>query len=341
LKKTKIKFLLICFFVSFSNNPAFSSKISNKQILDLSEKQVELFSNQLRNVCNSNKFYKNLNKIFKHEFGKPNEWKQKCLILKEKNSIEEFKNYLIQNFKFKKIQENSGLLTGYYEPIIRVSRKQNNVYKFPILGRNTYYIKKPRKFIEKNFRKKDVILWTDDKVNLFFLHIQGSGIGEFLNKEKVKLVYDGNNEMSYTSIGKLLIKKKYINKNSINLFTIKEWLRANSDLSKEILNQNKRFIFFKERSFGVGAQPIGAFGAPLVPNYSVAVDTNIYPLGLPFFIQMEKDKSIMPVVSLDTGGAIIGANRADLFLGRGEVAERQAGTLKKKIYLHAFIPYSN
>ena len=341
MKKTKIKFLLICFFVSFSNNPAFSSKISNKQILDLSEKQVELFSNQLRNVCNSNKFYKNLNKIFKHEFGKPNEWKQKCLILKEKNSIEEFKNYLIQNFKFKKIQENSGLLTGYYEPIIRVSRKQNNVYKFPILGRNTYYIKKPRKFIEKNFRKKDVILWTDDKVNLFFLHIQGSGIGEFLNKEKVKLVYDGNNEMSYTSIGKLLIKKKYINKNSINLFTIKEWLRANSDLSKEILNQNKRFIFFKEISFGGGLHPVGAFGIPLMPYHSIAVDKNIYPLGLPFFIQMEKDKSILPVVSLDTGGAIIGANRADLFFGRGDVAEKKAGILKKKIYLHAFIPYSN
>ena len=66
--------------------------------------------------------------------------------------------------------------------------------------------------IEKNFRKKDVILWTDDKVNLFFLQIQGSGIGEFSNKEKVKLVYDGNNEMSYTSIGKILIKKEYINK---------------------------------------------------------------------------------------------------------------------------------
>ena len=85
----------------------------------------------------------------------------------------------------------------------------------------------------------------------------------------------------------------------------------------------------------------GAFGIPLIPNYSVAVDKNIYPLGLPFFIQMEKDKSILPVVSLDTGGAIIGANRADLFFGRGKVAERKAGVLKKKIYLHAFIPYSN
>ena len=341
MKKTKIRFLLICFFISFSNNQAFSSKISNKQILGLSDKQVAIFSNQLKRVCNSSKFYRNLKKIFKHEFGKANEWKQKCLILKEKNSVQEFKNYLIQNFKFKKIQKHAGLLTGYYEPIIKVSRKQNNVYKFPILGRNKYYIKKPRNFIEKNFRKKDVILWTDDKINLFFLHIQGSGIGEFSNKEKVKLVYDGNNEMSYTSIGKLLIKKEYINKDSVNLFTIKEWLRANSDLSEELLNQNKRFIFFKEISFGVGLHPVGAFGIPLMPYHSIAVDKNIYPLGLPFFIQMEKDKSILPVVSLDTGGAIIGANRADLFFGRGEVAEKKSGILKKKIYLHAFIPYSN
>ena len=140
---------------------------------------------------------------------------------------------------------------------------------------------------------------------------------------------------------KLLIRKKYISKDNVNLFTIKNWLRTNSDLSAEILNQNKRFIFFKEMSFDKAEQPIGAFGTPLVPNYSVAVDKNIYPLGLPFFIQMEQDKSIMPVVSLDTGGAIIGANRADLFCGRGDVAEKKAGTLKKKIYLHAFIPYSN
>ena len=333
--------MLICFFVSFFNNPAFSSKIINKQILNLSDTQVSLFLNELRGVCKSSTFYKNLNKKFDNKFGDANEWKRKCLTLKKKISAKEIKKYLIQNFKFKKIENTSGLLTGYYEPVIRVSRKRNDVYKFPILSKNKNYINKPRMFIEKNFKKKDVILWTDDEVNLFFLHIQGSGIGEFENSEKVKLVYGGNNQMSYTSIGKLLIRKKYISKDNVNLFSIKNWLRTNSDLSAEILNQNKRFIFFKEMSFDKAEQPIGAFGTPLVPNYSVAVDKNIYPLGLPFFIQMEQDKSIMPVVSLDTGGAIIGANRADLFCGRGEVAEKKAGTLKKKIYLHAFIPYSN
>ena len=341
MKKTKINFLLVCFFVSFLNNHAFSSKIINKQILNLSDTQVSLFLNELRDVCKSSTFYKNLNKKFDNKFGDANEWRRKCLTLKKKISAKEIKKYLIQNFKFKKIENTSGLLTGYYEPVIRVSRKRNDVYKFPILSKNKNYINKPRMFIEKNFKKKDVILWTDDEVNLFFLHIQGSGIGEFENSEKVKLVYGGNNEMSYTSIGKLLIRKKYISKDNVNLFTIKNWLRKNSDLSAEILNQNKRFIFFKEMSFDKAEQPIGAFGTPLVPNYSVAVDKNIYPLGLPFFIQMEQDKSIMPVVSLDTGGAIIGANRADLFCGRGDVAEKKAGTLKKKIYLHAFIPYSN
>ena len=341
MKKIKIKFLVIILFVNFQNNQAFSSKISNKQILELSDTQVALFSNHLRRVCNSSKFYENLNKVFEQKFGKPTEWKKKCLGLEENKSAKDFKKFLIENFKFKKIQEKSGLLTGYYEPVIRVSRNRDAFYKFPILDKNNFYTKKPRSFIEKNFKEKDVILWTDDEINLFFLHIQGSGIGEFPSKERVKLVYNGNNNMSYKSIGKIMIKKNHINKNNVNLFTIKKWLRANPTLSKKILHQNKRFIFFKEMSFGKDKNPIGAFGTPLEPNLSVAVDKNIYPLGLPFFIQIEKNESILPVISLDTGGAIIGPNRADLFFGRGEIAEKKAGILKKKIYLHAFIPYSN
>ena len=341
MKKIKIKLLLVYFFINFLNNQASSTKISHEQILKLSDTQVNLFSNQLRNICNSSRFYENLNKIFKHKFGKPTEWKQKCLILEKNKSAKNFKKFLINNFKFKKIHEKSGLLTGYYEPIIRVSRKRNTFYKFPILNKNNFYIKKPRRFIEKNFKEEDVILWTDDEINLFFLHIQGSGIGEFTNKEKVKLVYNGNNDMSYKSIGKLLIKRNYIDKNNVNLFTIKKWLRKNPAMSKEILHQNQRFIFFKEIPFGIDKHPVGAFGTPLTPNLSVAVDKNIYPLGLPFFIQMENSESILPVISLDTGGAIIGPNRADLFFGRGEVAEKKAGVLKKKIYLNAFIPYSN
>ena len=341
MRKIKIRFLLVLFFLNFSYNKGFPSKISNEQILNLSDEEVTFFSNQLQNVCSSSTFFKNLNKIFEHKFGEPNEWKQKCLELKDKKTAKDFKKFLIQNFKFKKIQQKSGLLTGYYEPVIKVSRKRNNLYRFPILTNSKYYLKKSRSFIETNFREEDVILWTDDEINLFFLHIQGSGIGEFFNKDKVKLVYNGNNGMRYKSIGKILISKKYISAKNVNLFTIKNWLRTNPDLSKEILYQNKRFIFFKEKPFATKDQPIGAFGSPLIPNFSVAVDRNIYPLGLPFFIQVEKDKSISLAISLDTGGAIIGANRADLFFGRGEIAEKRAGLLKKKIYLHAFIPYSN
>ena len=130
----------------------------------------------------------NLNQTFEHKFGKPTEWKKKCLTLEENKSAKDFKKFLIKNFKFKKIQEKSGLLTGYYEPIIRVSRNRDTFYKFPILKKSNFYTKKPRSFIEKNFRGEDVILWTDDEINLFFLHVQGSGIGEFPNKKKIKLV---------------------------------------------------------------------------------------------------------------------------------------------------------
>jgi len=93
LKKIKIKFLLVYFVVNFLNNQAFSSKISNKQILELSDKHVTLFFNHLQTVCNSNKFYENLNNTFEHKIGKPTEWKKKCLTLEENKSAKDFKKF--------------------------------------------------------------------------------------------------------------------------------------------------------------------------------------------------------------------------------------------------------
>ena len=86
--------------------------------------------------------------------------------------------------------------------------------------------------------------------------------------------------------------------------------------------------------------PIGAFGLPLVPNFSIAIDKKIYPIGLPFLLYELDDGDIYPVISLDTGSAIIGYNRADLFFGRGKIAEEKAGYLKKKIYLYVLVPYN-
>ena len=185
-----------------------------------------------------------------------------------------------------------------------------------------------------------MLLWTDDIVDLFFLHIQGSGIGKFNDGTTIKIAYDGNNNLPYSSIGKHLINKDYLKPEETNLFSIKDWLRRNKKLSIGVMNSNKRYIFFKSFE-SKNHHPVGAFGIQLSPETSIAVDKKIYPLGMPFIILSEAEQMYLPVVSLDTGSAIIGPNRADIFTGREDKAEEKAGKLKKKIYLLALIPYSN
>ena len=129
-------------------------------------------------------------------------------------------SFLLQNFRLKVLSNKQGILTGYYEPEINVSFKKTKKFNVPILRYNKNYDQLDRKKIESNFKMQDVILWTDSKIELFFLQIQGSGIGS-LEKKKNKINYGGNNKKKYSSIGKLLKEKKLIN-GEINLFTIKK-----------------------------------------------------------------------------------------------------------------------
>ena len=334
----KLALLIICFTLSAQ---AKSKNLTEKKIQNLDNVRVDHFSKLLTKICDSKKF---LDNIEKHKsfpnFGRKENWKNKCRSIKNHSGNYSLKKFITENFDIKKLNDTPGLLTGYYEPLINVSYSKNHNFKFPILKQNKKYHKQTRAFIEKNYSLKDVILWTDDPINLFFLQIQGSGIGEFQNKDRVKIGYAGNNGLKYTSIGKILIKKKYIKSKDINLFSIKDWLKKNPQLSKEIMNKNQRYIFFKKSNERIQDHVSGALGIPLKPDFSTAVDKNIYPLGLPFIIEFYKDSSILPAVSMDTGAAIIGPNRADLFLGRGEIAEQKAGKLKKKIFLYTLIPYN-
>ena len=168
-------------------------------------------------------------------------------------------------------------------------------------------------------RMEDVLVWTDDKIELFFLQIQGSGVGMLENKKRIKINYGGNNKKKYSSIGKFLKKKKLIT-GEINLFTIKKFLRDNPNLTDEILNQNERYIFFNIDKNNTKRSSVGSIGLNLSPYISVAIDKKYYPLGIPLILHKVSDKKVLPVISMDTGGAIIGKNRADLFTGRGTEA---------------------
>ena len=340
LKKVVKKLALLIIYLTLSAQ-ANSKNLLEKKILNLEKDYVNHFSKLLTKICGSKIFLDNLEKHKSFpKFGSKQNWENKCRGLQNQSNKNGLKKFIIENFDIRKINDTPGLLTGYYEPLINVSNSRNSNFKFPILKHNKKYYKKSRAFIENNYNLEDVILWTDNPINLFFLQIQGSGIGEFQNKNKVRISYAGNNGLKYTSIGKVLFRGNYIKSKDINLFSIKDWLKKNPQLSKEIMNKNQRYIFFKKSNKEMGTHVSGALGIPLKPEFSIAVDKNIYPLGLPFIIEFQTNSSILPTVSMDTGAAIIGPNRADIFLGRGEVAEQKAGKLKKKIFLHILIPYN-
>ena len=338
-KVIKFKLFFFIFFIS-SYARVFSSDITESQITNLEQQNLLNFQKHFKFLCSSQKFFFNLEKHSSFPaFGGTDDWKEKCKIGKNLKSSEEFANFIIRNFKFKKISKSEGILTGYYQPLINVSKKKDEVFKFPILKKNISYSTRTRKFINENFKLDDVLLWTDNKIDLFFLHIQGSGLGMFKNKKIINLSYSGNNGLSYSSIGKYLVEKKYLESSKVDLFVIKNWLKSNPELSDKIMNINERFIFFKIEKKSFQTYPQGAIGLELMPNQSVAVDRKYYPLGLPMIILGSRDEFIKPVISMDTGSAIKGPNRADLFFGRGKKAESMAGILKKKIYIYAFIPY--
>jgi membrane-bound lytic murein transglycosylase A len=332
---TKIFVVLIFFFLptsSFTKNTIKLNSIIEEN--NFEKHNLVKFSEELKIHC-----YQNLNRIIKHHsypiFGTKGRWENICKKIKKIKKINFL--FLKQNFDLKLLSNNPGLLTGYYEPEILVSKKRNKKFKIPILKYNNSYKNLSREIITKNFNEKDVLLWTDDKIDLFFLQIQGSGIGVLQNKKRIKISYAGNNNKAYTSIGKYLFKEKLMTR-EINLFTIKKFLRNNLELTNEILNQNERYIFFKLDETNITKNTKGALGRTLTPNLSIAIDNKYYPLGLPILIKKIKDNKNIFSISMDVGSAIKGKNRADLFSGRGVAGEKLAGDLKDEIFLYTLVP---
>lgn len=240
----------------------------------------------------------------------------------------------------------TGLFTGYYEPTISASRNKNNIYQYPIYGRPDDLTDTPyftRKEIEDGvLNSKNIeLFYTDNKVNLIFLQVQGSGKIILDNGTNVKLSYNGKNNRNYTSIGSVLVKKKYMKKKKINAISIKEWFKENPDKIDEILNENESYVFFKERKDDYVR---GAHGSILTPFRSIAVDYQLMPYGFPFWIETkieEKDKKTKferLVVSQDTGSAINGAVRADIFFGDSERAEELASKMNFKGRYYILLP---
>ena len=200
------------------------------------QKEINILANSIDQNCQSKQFLINIKKNKQYpKFGSTEDWKKFCLKLKKTQN--NFKDLMNKNIKVYKNNAPAGLITGYYEPTIKVSFIKNQKYKHPILKKNKMYNLKSRSFIDKNYNVEDVILWTDDYINLFFLQIQGSGIGIFEDGKKVKVAYEGNNNLPYKSIGKILIKQN----------KIKAWKKHNEMTMNFVVPHGKvKFVIFKD-----------------------------------------------------------------------------------------------
>jgi peptidoglycan lytic transglycosylase A len=265
---------------------------------------------------------------------------------------------------------DAGMVTGYYEPLLRGSRVRTSRYRYPIYAvpqdllvvdlSSVYPDLKSRRLrgrIEGNrvvpyFARGDIdrdatplkgseLVWVDDPIEVFFLHIQGSGQVELENGERIRIGYAEQNGHPFRSLGRLLIQRGELPAERASMQGIKEWARRNPRKVQEFLNANPSYVFFRELPRDL-IGPIGALGVPLTAERSIAVDPRVVPLGVPVYLSTSWPNTSEPLnrlmVAQDTGGAIAGGVRADFFWGFGDAAGNQAGKMRQSGRMWVLLP---
>ncbi len=188
------------------------------------------------------------------------------------------------------------------------------------------------------------LLWVDSDIDAFFLQIQGSGLVEMEDGSLRRVGYAAQNGHPYFAIGRDLIDRGYVPKEEMSMQAIRTWLEENPDKSTELMQMNKSYVFFRELETG---GPIGAQGVELTPERSLAVDRKWLPLGVPLWLatevapassSLEVEKFERLMVAQDTGGAIIGPVRGDVFWGHGDYAYDMSGGMKSEGRLWILLP---
>src|SRR5579862_4026700 len=267
-----------------------------------------------------------------------------------------------------RLGDATGFLTGYYEPIIDGSRVPTGAFTAPLyrrppnlvvsgwrkLGKDAFPNKGAlvgrrvgRRKIVPYYTRAEIedgaldgwhleICYLHDPVDVLFAQIQGSARIRLEDGTILRVNYDSHNGCPYTPVGRVLIDRKVIPKDEMSMQRIHEWMDANPDLAKEVRAQNKSYVFFRITDLATEDEAVGAEGAPLVPGRSIAVDHALHVYGTPFFIAADlpianekaatKFRRLM--VGQDTGSAIVGPARADIYFGAGDEAARMAGRIK-------------
>ncbi|MET0497904.1 MAG: MltA domain-containing protein [Steroidobacteraceae bacterium] len=257
----------------------------------------------------------------------------------------------------------TGMVTGYYEPLLRGSRKMSPAFSVPLYsppadmltvdlgdlypelkGKRVRGRLEGRKVVPYFTRgqldgnpslKGHELVWVDDVVAAFFLEVQGSGRVQLNDGSTIRIAYADQNGQPYRSIGRYLVDLGEMTADQASAQSIRRWIELHPQRLREILNANPSVVFFREeRLLDPEAGPVGALGVPLTAGRSIAVDPQFVPLGAPVFLATTQPNSDVPlqrlVMAQDTGGAIRGILRADLFWGFGDAAGESAGRMRQQ-----------
>ncbi len=304
------------------------------------------------------------------------EWQSPCqqAAAMEQVGEDEVRQFFEQNFVPHQVRQPDGsvegLMTGYYVPNLKGSRYASSEYPYPLYRRpddlltidlsdvypdlGDYRLRGrldgqrvipywDRGGIDSYDRPLagQELLWVADPVELFFLHIQGSGRILLDSGESVMVNYADQNGHPYRSIGKYLLDRGVMERHEMSMQNIRRWATNNPIEVKALLNQNPSYVFFRELDSEVKSPP-GALGVPLTPGRSLAVDRRYIPLGVPVFVETSWPNSDQPLqrlmIAQDTGGAIKGRVRGDFFWGMGDDAGAKAGSMKQAAKFWVLLP---
>lgn len=306
------------------------------------------------------------------------EWQEVCTAARSVNEADPlavrnfFETRFVPNRVINGDGTDQGLVTGYYEPLLRGSRRRGGPYQTPLYkapddlvivdlasvypelkgmrlrgrlaGKRLLPYPTRAEIARDSAMAGRELLWVDNAIEAFFLEVQGSGRVRLAeNGETVRVAYADQNGHPYKSIGRYLVDKGEMTLDQASAMTIKNWYLANPARRQELLNANPSVVFFKEEQVASPEEgPKGALGVPLTGGRSIAVDPQTLPLGAPVYLATTRPGSNQVLQRLmlaqDTGGAIRGGVRADFFWGFGSEAGEQAGRMKQPGAMWVLLP---
>jgi membrane-bound lytic murein transglycosylase A len=270
--------------------------------------------------------------------------------------------------RINKLGDSDGFLTGYYEPIIAGSRVPTGEFTAPLyrrppnlvvsgwrrLGKDAFPSKGVR--VGRRYGRRKIvpyytrgeiedgaldgwhleICYLHDQVDVLFAQIQGSARIRLEDGTILRVNYDSHNGWPYTPVGRILIDDKIMTKDQVSMQSIRAWMEANPELAKDVRRQNKSYVFFRITGLAAEDEAVGGEGVELMPGRSIAIDRSLHAYGTPFFIEAELPIANQKadtafdrlVIAQDTGSAIVGPARADIYFGAGDEAARIAGRIR-------------